>query len=154
MHLTNFNRSSHMFILRSSTALAPCKQHPCDLENTPVTAVCPLTDWRVKAEHTESVLSQRGTNSRTRGASVCSHLSTDSRVITGRSAQIRAHKHTHTHPRWNKQLASELTTLALILTESIRCGVSQRWVGRATVTESTAGEAWKYQAIFRSLIYN
>ncbi len=113
--------------------------HCCVSTNGPLSCHlrwdCNRTDW-VKAEHMESVLSQRGTNYRMCGASVCSHLSTDSRVITGRSAQIRTHK-TQT------QLACKLTTLALILTERIRCGVSQHWVGCATVTESTAGEAWE-----------
>lgn len=57
-------------------------------------AVVP-SEVRLQSYRLESESRTHGIRSVT--ASVCSHLSTDSWVIRGRSAQIPAHKHTHKH---------------------------------------------------------
>lgn len=130
MHLTNINTSSNMFIHRRSYCgnLVLCKQHrcitaDCDCDSENATAVCPWTD-RCHAIWGEAVVSLTQdwkqntqnpfchTASSARGASVCSHLSTASRVIMGCSAQIRTYKHTQSLTRWNKQLAREPTNHA------------------------------------------
>lgn len=88
----------------------------------PVTAVCPRT-VRCRAIWGETAVVLTGEwKQNTRNPFCHSAGQTAERVallsaLTCQPTQNRAHK--HTHARWNKQLARELTTLALILTESI-----------------------------------